>query len=119
MKEKPEVLEWCIKAENDFKAACDLAERKEDPLPDLVCYHCQQACEKYFKAFLVSQGKSPPWVHDLESLLDLCAVDDPSLENIRKVIIPLTPYAVEYRYPGEVVTLEEAEDALKRREPDK
>ncbi|ODS33726.1 MAG: hypothetical protein SCARUB_01163 [Candidatus Scalindua rubra] len=41
MKERPDVLEWCTKAENEFKAACYLAERKKDPLPDLVCYHCQ------------------------------------------------------------------------------
>lgn len=97
MQKRPDVLEWCTKAENDFKAACDLGERKDDPLPDLVCYHCQQACEKYLKAFLISLSKSPPWVHDLDELLDLCAEYDQSFEKIRELTEPLTPYAVEYR----------------------
>ncbi|MEW6103706.1 MAG: HEPN domain-containing protein [bacterium] len=114
MKEKSNALEWYNKAENDFKAACYLAKRKKDPLFDLVCYHCQQACEKYFKASLVFKEKNPPWTHDLENLLDLCGEDDPSFEEIREIIMPLTPYVVEYRYPGEEAIEEEAKDALER-----
>ncbi|MFQ5632660.1 MAG: HEPN domain-containing protein [bacterium] len=114
MKKQPEIIEWFKKAENDFKAACDLSDRPEDPLPDIVCYHCQQACEKYLKAFLVSKGKDPPRVHDLDSLLDLLTEEEMSLNQLRKIIEPLTPYAVEYRYPGEWATDEEAQDALLR-----
>lgn len=114
MKSRPDVLEWYTKAENDFKAACDLAERKDDPLPDLVCFHCQQACEKYIKAVLVSQGQSPPPIHDLDALLDLCTEQDSSFETIRENIEPLTSFAVEYRYPGESAKVEEAEEALQR-----
>ncbi|MCZ6676164.1 MAG: HEPN domain-containing protein [Candidatus Poribacteria bacterium] len=59
------VDEWIEKAEADFKGAVALNRRRKDPLPDLVCYHCQQSAEKYLKAFLIAQGITPPRIHDL------------------------------------------------------
>ncbi len=43
---------WIEKAEKDLLTA----ERElsfQDPVTDTVCFHCQQAVEKYLKAFLV------------------------------------------------------------------
>ena len=45
------VADWVDKAEDDWKAAVDLDRRRRDPLPDPVCFHCQQCAEKYLKAF--------------------------------------------------------------------
>src|SRR6266446_2136200 len=39
--------EWMAKAEEDFLAATDLALRRKRPVWDAVCFHCQQAAEKY------------------------------------------------------------------------
>ncbi len=33
--------EWTDKTEADYKGAVDLSRRRKEPLPDLVCYHCQ------------------------------------------------------------------------------
>jgi HEPN domain-containing protein len=46
--------EWIAKAEADDKSALALQRRRKEPLPDIVCYHCQQCVEKYLKAYLSS-----------------------------------------------------------------
>jgi len=44
----------------------------EDGCPyDTVCFHCQQACEKYLKALLTLSGIHAPRTHDLEVLVAL------------------------------------------------
>jgi HEPN domain-containing protein len=49
---------WVRKAEADVRGARKLAQDKV-ALHDLVCFHCQQAAEKYLKAFLQEHGSSP------------------------------------------------------------
>jgi HEPN domain-containing protein len=70
------VDEWAEKAEADYKAAVALNRRRREPLPDIVCYHCQQSAEKYLKAYLIVQGVSPPHIHDLVQLLNLAVLHD-------------------------------------------
>jgi len=45
------------------------------PLPlEAICFHCQQAAEKYLKAYLVSAGVTePPKSYDLLRLCELCS----------------------------------------------
>ena len=45
MTDQEEVNEWTARAETDYKAAIDLARRRKDPLPEAVCFHCQQCAE--------------------------------------------------------------------------
>ena len=66
--------EWVEKAEADYKAAAALNRRRKEPLPDIVCYHCQQSAEKYLKAYLIAQSMPPPHIHDLVQLLGLAAL---------------------------------------------
>ena len=34
---------------------------------EIICYHCQQSAEKYFKGFLIFNGiDAPPKIHDLK-----------------------------------------------------
>ena len=35
----------------------------------VICFHCQQAAEKYLKAFLVQRGLKPERTHDLAHLV--------------------------------------------------
>ena len=60
----PEVVEvlrqWVRKAEHDIEAANRIM-AIEDGCPfDTVCFHCQQAAEKYLKCLLTSRY-SFPW----------------------------------------------------------
>jgi len=68
--------------------------------------------EKYLKAYLIAQGSTPPRIHDLEDLLDLCALHDATLTTQRPLVQVLNPYAVLIRYPGMTTTVAEAREAV-------
>jgi len=112
MTENDEVNEWVVKAETDYKAALDLARRRKDPLPDSVCFHCQQCAEKYLKAFLIARHIPFPKTHDLILLNDMCSAQDGSFTRLRDFLEELIGYDVAIRYPGEEATVEEAQVAV-------
>jgi HEPN domain-containing protein len=69
----PETLDWVRKAESDLAAARWLTD-SDQPLPDQVGFFCEQAAEKYLKAFLIACGQAPPRTHDIDALVELCTV---------------------------------------------
>jgi len=79
---------------------------------DLVCFHCQQAAEKYLKALLDEQGLTVPRTHDLEDLLSLLLPAYPQLGAVRRGLKFLIQFAVEARYPGFHATKRQAASAL-------
>ncbi len=114
------LAEWLRKAEADLAVAVHLlsagkaeASVAEDisvpdhPVPteldyaNAVAFHCQQAAEKYLKAFLTWQAIEFPKTHDLDQLLDLVQTVDEQLADSLRDVIVLTPYGVELRYPGD------------------
>lgn len=99
MNVSPEVLDWVRKAEGDLVAARRLAE--EPPLPDQMGFFCQQAAEKYLKAFLIASGEAPPRTHDVDVLVEMCAAVDPAFEQLQPQVEGLTEFAVIFRYPEE------------------
>lgn len=112
---KRKTATWVRKAEDDWQAANELAARPQ-PLRDAVCFHCQQATEKYLKALLQEKGVPAPKTHDLEDLLDLLLPTDGTLAPFRRGLASLTKYAVEYRYPGVRATTRRMAVALRRAE---
>jgi len=106
------VKEWIYKAEEDFEAAILLARKKRKPVPDVVCFHAQQCIEKYLKAYLIKNEIEPPQIHDLLRLNRLCIEVDREFEVISEKLEILNAYAVNFRYPGEAATVEEAKEAL-------
>lgn len=113
MREATEVREWLKKAEDDYAGALHLSRRRKKPLPDLVCFHCQQAAEKFLKAFLIYQETPFAKTHDLLALLELCAKHHPEFELRSEWFEVLNPYSVRFRYPGEEAATEEARLAVK------
>jgi HEPN domain-containing protein len=107
----PEVLDWVRKAEADLAAAHRLADG-DRPLPDQMGFLCQQAAEKYLKAFLLAVGQVPPRIHDVDVLLEMCANVDPGFDRLRPLVEGLTEFAVVYRYPGEWSDVATARHAL-------
>src|SRR5438105_4344008 len=104
--------EWVRKAENDFRGARGLA-RKEPPLHDLVCFHCQQCAEKYLKALLEELGIPIAKTHELEKLLTALQPHRRALTPLKRGLSFLTRFAVEIRYPGENAGRRQAEAALR------
>jgi HEPN domain-containing protein len=68
----------------------------------LICYHCQQAVEKYLKSYLVLYGQEPPHTHDLDDLCKRCQKYAPSFADVADICTELTAYGVQPRYPMEL-----------------
>jgi HEPN domain-containing protein len=86
----------------------------EESLLDAVVYHCQQSAEKALKAYLASQNVAFRKTHDLGVLLELCSLSESGFQSLQEVADILTPYATEFRYPGDALEPErrDAEEAL-------
>ena len=97
------VRQWLAKAEGDLKTAKhELALGKTEIVTEAVCFHSQQAVEKYVKAYLISKNEEFGKTHNLEYLLQLCVKHDASFSSCE--IGALTDYAVEIRYPDDFYT---------------
>jgi HEPN domain-containing protein len=106
-----EIQQWLLKSQRDLEAAKVLFEHG---LFDVVVYHCQQSAEKALKAYLVYQEVILQKTHNLVVLLESCLAFDINFEILRDSAEILTPYATEFRYPGDTIEPEkyEAEEAL-------
>lgn len=115
MSEEIEVSkQWIAKAKNDLLNADNNLKAEEIPL-DTVCFHCQQAAEKFLKAYLVANGCSYPISHDLIIILEKILSLNSSAEVLRDDLALLMPYAVEIRYPDDwfMPTEDDAKEARK------
>lgn len=105
-----------LKAESDIKNIENNLRYPDEEIPiDTVCFHCQQAVEKYLKAYLVEKEISFPHTHNLGSLVYLAEKSDPSFNEIKEQAEMLSPFAVEIRYPDSstMPTLEECKDIFR------
>ncbi len=66
---------------------------------EVICYHCQQAAEKFLKGFLAFQGEPIRKTHDLVLLNKLCAGFDEAFKKIENECLELTDFGVNIRYP--------------------
>ena len=108
-----ESKQWIIKGDHDLGTA-KITYLHIPEYMDTVTFHCQQAVEKYLKAFLVYHSTSFRHTHDLIYLLDLITTIDIEFEKFYDIVSELQGYAVEIRYPEEVIFLskEKVENAI-------
>jgi HEPN domain-containing protein len=106
------VSKWLKKADEDLATVRKLSEKEEDFIffKSTILFHCQQAIEKYLKAFLIYKNVEFPKTHHLEFLNDFCielgGVDFEKLE-----FGGLSGFAVDSRYPDKYE--EQTPDELK------
>ena len=107
------VRQWLLKAEEDLQAAQSLLACGTTFLAT-VCFHSQQAAEKYLKAVLTRHQVEFPKTHDIGQLLDLIAPIDIDLSESLRDTIVLTAYGVGIRYPSDSpsVTASDAQQAV-------
>ncbi|PIS25931.1 MAG: DNA-binding protein [bacterium (Candidatus Stahlbacteria) CG08_land_8_20_14_0_20_40_26] len=94
------IKQWLTKANDDLKIVeheLDLPEK--EIVKDAICFHCQQAVEKYLKAFLIYHKAEVERTHDIEHLLDQCALIDKDFVNIE--VRELSSFGVDIRYPDD------------------
>ncbi len=100
MNDDPEVIqvvrEWVSKAEGDFAAARTLL--GADGPPWVVCFHAQQAVEKYLKTLLILNGTPFRKAHDIDELLRMIPEHQRPVMDA-EAASDLTRHAVASRYP--------------------
>jgi HEPN domain-containing protein len=96
-----DIREWLYYADNDYITAEHMLGYY--PLPfEVICFHCQQAVEKWLKGFLVGKDiTEPPKTHILDILCDMCFDFDERFSEIKSKCETLTKYAARTRYPQE------------------
>jgi HEPN domain-containing protein len=95
----PEIIrEWTAKGNDDFEfARINLEEEK--PFYAQICFHFQQAAEKYLKAFVIQNDLEFRKTHDLPLLLKQCSSKDPAFKDYAEDCEYLTTFYLEARYP--------------------
>jgi HEPN domain-containing protein len=106
------IEQWLKKANNDELAAKILIKHRPLIL-DTACFHCQQAIEKYFKAYLVYSNFNFPKTHELSVLKKACVSFDNAFAEID--IKDLDDFAVQVRYPDASIdpSLETSKEYIK------
>ena len=97
---KKQVEDWIQLADKDLYAA-EIILKNEYPLTNIVAFHCQQAIEKYLKAFLIEKGIPVIKTHDLITLNGVIKeMNDLGIDEKKLIII--NEVYIESRYPGEL-----------------
>ena len=95
------IRQWVLKANEDLLVVNKLTEF-EFIATSSVCFHCQQAAEKFLKAFLISRGIDIKKTHNIEFLLAECSDFDFDFSEIDPK--NLSDFGVDVRYPGDMYT---------------
>jgi HEPN domain-containing protein len=97
---KKQVEDWVLLADKDLKAA-EIIINDEHPLTNIVAFHCQQAIEKYFKAFIIEKDGTLIRIHDLIKLNGMITeIKDLGIDE--KELIVLNEVYMDSRYPGDL-----------------
>lgn len=92
------VREWLSKADEDFEfASIILAEGK--PFSPQICFHFQQAAEKYLNACIIFHDLEFRKTHDLTLILKHLLSREPGFEQLRDDVEYLSVLYVDTRYP--------------------
>ena len=82
------------------------------PSYEAVCFHSQQCVEKLMKAVLIDRGLAAPRTHDLLALAGMVTAAIPTWTWPTMELSTLTAAAVGFRYPGDSVEREDADEML-------
>ncbi len=100
------IKQWLFKANEDLLVVNKLTEF-EIVATTTVCFHCQQAVEKFLKAFLIANGVDIKKTHNIEYLLSECSDIDKDFDKIDPK--ELSDFGVDARYPGDMYIPDESE----------
>jgi len=87
-------------ADNDLQAAVIII-NDEYPLTNIAAFHCQQAIEKYFKAFIIEKDIPLIRTHDLIKLNGMInEIKDLGIDE--KKLMVINEVYIDSRYPGDL-----------------
>lgn len=102
---------WLKRAAQDIRTAKNNLADNPQELADAICYACQQAAEKYLKAFLLQKKEALIKTHDLVFLGRRASRLEPIFREIEQELLELNEYSLEARYPGDFFGEITGEDA--------
>jgi HEPN domain-containing protein len=115
MKTKIDLISsWLDKAEKDLiSAKHELTQTKA--VTETICFHSQQAVEKFLKAYLVFLELPFSKTHEIGYLITKCEKVDKEISVFKEEADKLTDYAVDIRYPDDWYepTITEAKESIK------
>ncbi len=99
-KEQDDYLKnWLYRANEDIAVIDNLFKTDPEIYASTICFHAQQAVEKFLKAFLVHHNIDFPRTHDLDFLLLECKKVDSKDFDID--LHSLSDFGVNIRYPDD------------------
>jgi HEPN domain-containing protein len=114
MKTKADLVNnWILKADKDLTSAEHELTFGDDAVTETICFHSQQAAEKFLKAYLVYLEISFTKTHEIGELITHCELKDNEIGALKEEVDILTDYAVTVRYPDDfyVPEIEEAKES--------
>ena len=93
------IKNWLYRAREDIAVLKDLHKSNPEGYTSTICFHAQQAVEKYLKTFLAIHDVDFPRTHDVDYLLMECQKIDSDSFNID--LKSLTEFGVSVRYPDD------------------
>lgn len=99
-KEKAEYIKnWLFRANEDLAVINSLVNSGAENYTSSICFHAQQASEKFLKAYLAYHDIDFPRTHDVDFLLLECQKIDKEAFHID--FGSLTDFGVSIRYPDD------------------
>ena len=93
------IKNWLYRAREDLAVMKDLIDSNHKQFTSTICFHAQQAVEKYLKVFLIFHDVDFPRTHDVDFLLMECQKIDNNSFNLD--LKSLTEFGVSIRYPDD------------------
>jgi len=94
------VDQWLFRTDEDIAVIDELLQSDPQAYASTICFHAQQAVEKYRKALLAFKGVDFPKTHDVDFLLGECRrITSGELDSIN--LKSLTDFGVSVRYPDD------------------
>ncbi|NOX87222.1 MAG: HEPN domain-containing protein [Chlorobi bacterium] len=109
-----QLKQWIEKSDHDLGTAI-ITHKYLPKYKDTIAFHCQQAVEKYLKAFILKLGLPIKRTHDLVYLLEQIDQREKVDKKWFEKVLDLQDLSVEIRYPDQVIDLseEDIESAIK------
>ena len=93
------IRNWLFRANEDIAVIESLSSTNIEFYTSTICFHSQQAVEKFLKAFLIFHDVDFPKTHDLDYLILECQKIDNSFMDID--LKSLSDLGVSIRYPDD------------------
>ena len=94
------IEKWLFRANEDIAVCLKLKETDSEFYASSICFHAQQAVEKFLKSYLTYFGIDFPRTHDVDFLLGECSRVNPSIFSDID-FKDLSEYGVSLRYPND------------------